>query len=317
MRLALVSSLSFLVAATAAAADNTAIAPTDGGRAPGEPGGSDLHSWELPALTVQGRQAGSLHEEDRVGDYGQPRWTATRRFVETRVYVIPKGQFEFEYWLFIDQPSRKDLDDAKNSGSARPKSQVKQQYEAEMGLGYRLQVDIYQVYLKDGANGNNALDSTKFEVRYALADWDKIWGNPTFYGEWTQAASGADLMEYKLLLGGELAPRWHWGTNFVYEAELGNAREHSHEWNSGLSYTIEDGMFSVGAEDKIAYITEHPADATGGFDPDTKIHHWEFMVGPSIQVRTIPRMHLDFDFFVGLNDRAPESETAAILGWEF
>jgi len=55
-----------------------------------------LRSWEVPETVVTAREGRFLREEDRIGPYGQPRWTAHRRFPSTRVYVAPPGQFEFE-----------------------------------------------------------------------------------------------------------------------------------------------------------------------------------------------------------------------------
>src|ERR1041385_923834 len=45
------------------------------------------HAWELPPIIVVGEKAPELHEEEKIGSYAQPRWTADRRFPETRVYV--------------------------------------------------------------------------------------------------------------------------------------------------------------------------------------------------------------------------------------
>src|SRR5438093_13676916 len=42
-----------------------------------------VHTWQLPSIDVYGKAP--LTEEDRVGKYAQPRWTAHRRFGETRV----------------------------------------------------------------------------------------------------------------------------------------------------------------------------------------------------------------------------------------
>jgi hypothetical protein len=44
-----------------------------------------LRSYELPPVNVVGQKPSDLREEDRVGSYGQPRWTATRRFPNRRV----------------------------------------------------------------------------------------------------------------------------------------------------------------------------------------------------------------------------------------
>lgn len=70
-------------------------------------------------LEVPGKQVSPYGEDDLVGSYGQPRWSATRRFAEVRMYVIPEGKLDFEYWLFIDTPSRQALHDAAPPGPPR------------------------------------------------------------------------------------------------------------------------------------------------------------------------------------------------------
>jgi hypothetical protein len=255
------------------------------------------HSWELPAITVSGTGS-ELREEDRIGSYGQPRWTARRRFTETRTYVIPEGQVQFEYWLII-----------KDKRDAEP-DEVQQVYELEIGLPYRFQLDLYQVYAKDYQHGTGemALDATKFELRWALADWGKIWANPTLYAEWKASADGYDSAEGKLLLTDELAPRWHWGVNFVYERELGGEEAVAREVTGGISYTLLDERFSAGVESKFAW-------------EDTNLDRGEYaeeqLVGPTFQFRPLPQMHIDFSVLFGLNDDSPKTKTALIAGWEF
>jgi hypothetical protein len=131
--------------------------------------GEDHHTWVMPPVEVFGKAP--LREEDRIGEYAQPRWTAHRRFGETRVYVVPKGMVEFEYWL---RPEVK-----KNAPT-----EFTSMYEFEFWLPGRTQVDLYAVAHKRGKDGGFALDEQKVEVRYALADWDKIFGNPTVYAKW-------------------------------------------------------------------------------------------------------------------------------------
>ena len=60
------------------------------------------HTYDMPPVNVYGQAP--LREDDRIGDYAQPRWTADRLFSETRVYVIPKGKVEFEYWFNPETP---------------------------------------------------------------------------------------------------------------------------------------------------------------------------------------------------------------------
>ena len=295
-----------------AAADVTNIPSTTGGEKSAKDSAT-THSWELPALTVHGGE--HLREDDIVGTYGQPRWSTRRAFSEVRTYVIPEGQIEFEYWLFVSTPSRKDINDAQGIGAAKPKNDVKQIYEVEMGLGHRLQLDLYQVYVKDGADGNNALDATKFELRYALADWGKLWGNPTVYGEWKQAASGHDAAEFKILLCDEITERVRWATNFVWEEKTGGTRERGLEWNSAISYTVFDEKLSIGIETNFADISELRGES--GEDRKHREHHKEFAAGPSLRFYPIPHAHVIISEFIGLNQYAHQSKTAVIIGWEF
>src|SRR6185369_6872624 len=44
-----------------------------------------LRSYEMPPVIVTGENPDGLVSEDRIGSYEQPRWTATRRFPNTRV----------------------------------------------------------------------------------------------------------------------------------------------------------------------------------------------------------------------------------------
>lgn len=52
---------------------------------------SHLPSWKVTGETVTVVGKAPLREEDLIGSYRQPRWTARRRFGETRVMSSPKG----------------------------------------------------------------------------------------------------------------------------------------------------------------------------------------------------------------------------------
>lgn len=254
------------------------------------------HTWEMPPLTVYGQAP--LFEEDRIGDYAQPRWTTHRRFGETRVYVIPKGMVQFEYWLRPVTP--KDGE-----------TEFRSMWEVEFGLPHRFQLDLYAVGNKTGKEGALAIDQQKVELRYALADWGKIWGNPTIYTEWTESSNGPDSFEAKLLLGGQITSGWHWGSNLVWEHELGQAQENSNEWTTGISYSAIDSKVGVGVETQLALVNE--LDGHGGRTPFAK----EFLVGPSLQFRPLPQVHLDFAPLFGVTHDAPRSKVFVVFGWEF
>lgn len=255
-------------------------------------------SWKMVGepVTVIGEPLSDLREEDRIGAYHQPRWTARRRFDETRVYVVPQGDFEFEYWLVPEFP--------REGGE----TEVDQQYEVEIGLPHRFQLDLYTVAHKTGNSGPLGLDQTKVELRWALADWGRLWGNPTLYLEWIGINNAPDHVETKLLFGGEIAPRLHWGANLVFEHEMGGEQTNSYEGTGGLSYTIRDEKWSVGAEAKLAW--EDVKASRGTYTRET-------LLGPSLQFRPLPRAHVDLAALAGLGHDSPKAKMILILGWEF
>lgn len=256
-----------------------------------------LHTWEAPPVDVYGKAP--LVEEDRIGDYEQPRWTTHRRFGETRVYVIPKGMVDFEYWLIPQTPKDGSTD-------------FKSQYEVEFGLPGRFQLDLYAVAHKTGhQDAGYSIDEQKVELRWAFADWGKIPGNPTLYVEWNEVNAAPDHFEAKLLLGGQITSGWHWGSNVVWEHELGGPQENSNEWTTGVSRTIRDSKVGVGVETKLALV--NALDARGSRGDFEK----EFLVGPSIQFRPLPQMHVDFAPLFGVTKAAARAQTFVVLGWEF
>ena len=249
-----------------------------------------------PPVVVEGRRVSDLREEDRVGSYGQPEWTSRRRFAETRVYVRPEGTAEFEYWLIPET--------SKDGGS----TETKTQYEFEFGLPNRVQLDLYLVSHQDGNEGALAIDEQKFEVRYALADWDVIWGNPTLYLEWAAINEAPDHIEAKLLLGGEAVPSWHWGMNLVWEHETGGLQENSSELTAGISKTLTDQRFAIGAEVKAAWIDDKS---------DRGNYKNEVLIGPSLQFRPLKNAHIDIAPLFGVTDDSPEAKITLLFGWEF
>ncbi len=154
-------------------------------------------------MLVTGQQVPG--ENKVLGSYSQPEWTARRRFATTRVYVQPEGQVEVELGTIFARPAE------------GPRTQLFRQ-EIEVGLPHRFQIDLENTFqdYREGEVGAGAWhrDSTAVELRYALADWDKIPLNPTVSISWKANAAAADAAELQLLLGAELSTRWHWGASF-------------------------------------------------------------------------------------------------------
>jgi hypothetical protein len=301
LSLSLLTVAALATAPLAQAADSTTPPLAGAGTAPTTVSAesSSTHSWEMPALTVGA--VSDVREAQRIGSYGQPRWSARRLFTETRTYVIPEGQIEFEYWLTVQDHKRGDKD-----GDV----EIKQMYEVEIGLPYRFQLDLYQKYVKEGSTGTSQLDSTKFEVRWAFANWDVLWANPTAYIEWTQSNNDYDFVEGKLLFCDELTDRLRWAANLVWEEKTGGDRERSREVTGGLSYGVIDSKVAMGAEFKVGFVDS--IDQGERTDVEKEI-----LLGPSAQFRPLPAMHIDAAVLAGLTDESPVTKTTVIAGWEF
>ena len=264
---------------------------------PASPPAERPHTFDMPPVTVYGKA--SLSDDDRIGTYAQPRWKAQRLFGETRIYVIPEGTVEFEYWLLPELHRNHEPSDFTH------------QFEVEFGMPYHFQLDLYAVANQTGPKGQLLFNEQKVELRWAFADWGKIPGNPTLYLEWNPRDQLPPHVEGKLLLGGQIASGWHWGSNFVFEHEAGGLQENSKEWTLGVSRVIREAKFSFGAESKLAFLSGK--DPLGHRGPNDK----EWGIGPSLQLRPLPAMHLDVANLFGATHDAPRAQLFVVLGWEF
>ncbi len=250
---------------------------------------------QLPPVDVK---AEPLREEGLVGPYQQPEWTTARRFTSTRIYLQQQPwEVSVEQWV-------------KAQWNRHESGNFLFQEEVEVGLPYRFQFDLYENWRYDTNDGKVWHDSIAAELRYALADWGKIWGNPTLYGEWvfSNHAFGPDKYEVKLLLGDQIAPRWHWGVNFIFEQEVGGSRETEIAVSGGLSYTLADERFSVGVEVKAEGVND---------DSNRSSLPIEVDIGPSMQWRPTKNLHVDVTPLFGVNDHSPRVEAWLIIGYDF
>lgn len=237
-----------------------------------------FHAWEVPAIDVPG-VAKTIREEDLVGSYKAPRWTERRQFSTTRSYVLPQGKAELELWMRYTAP-------IKQPGEGR---EMRNYWEFGYGIGHRLQFDFYLVSQQEGNDGPIELKREQGEIRYALFDWGQVWGNPTLYFEYQHRNGEPDVIEPKILLAGQIAPRWHGAFNLVLEHQIGGP-DRDNEWDltGGVSYTAVDERLHVGAE---AYAEVH--DHNGGrwkFADNEQI----FLFGPSVLWSPIPPAHVIF-----------------------
>ena len=250
---------------------------------------------------------GEIAENDPIGSYDQPRWTASRLFPTTRVYVLPAKTIQLEYWLDTVMPFSTPSD-----------VRFRNLYEVEMGLGYRLQLDLYVRTEQQGDQGPLAVESEKLELRWALADWGVIPGNPTLYFEASRFTDGPATLESKLLLGGNIGGRLHWGANLVFEHDLwGDALANQYGVTGGISYALIDRVFSLGAELQVESTDQ-------GKHVRNKLDELWVLAGPTIQWRPVPPAHVDLVALVGgLGERDTDKlkfkagmRPLLVVGWE-
>ena len=272
----------------------------DGGKAQPEQG--HLRSWEAPPIVVTGTR--QLEEEELIGEYRQPRWSVARRFPTLRNYVVPAGTLQLDWTLDAHMPLEK-LDERR----------YRSKYELEFGLGHRFQIDFFLQTQQTGSGPGSpiAIRRENIELRWAIAPWGCVWGNPTLYASWGRRHEAPDVAELKLLLGDALAPRWHWGFNVVYERELGEAEEAGYLAIAGLSYSVVDSVFSIGAEVRGEIEDEEGA--------RFEFERGELVAGPSLQWKPQPAMHIDLAVLAGIEKEPGEAEPLLwpwlVIGWEF
>ncbi|MEA3207261.1 MAG: hypothetical protein QOE70_318 [Chthoniobacter sp.] len=238
-----------------------------------------------------------LREDTPIGETQRPEWTSARRFPGTRIYIQQEPwEVGVESWWRIK--NHRD-----NTLSHRLLEEV------EIGLPYRMQLDLYND-IEGDEQGRFHYQSFNVELRWALADWGKIWGNPTLYGEYKFADSqwGPDVYEFKLLIGDQFLRRLHWGVNFVWEAETGGEREQEFQVTGGLSYSVIDSRIGLGVE----FIYDHDTVRNQRGDPEH-----QFNIGPSLQLRLTDHMHLDFSCMFGTNEDSVRQIGFIVLGYDF
>ncbi len=175
---------------------------------------------------------GLLREEAPTGAHGEPEWVHHRRFSNTRVY-IQKDPWEMgiETWYrtrFYD--------------GGRVTQRIQQEFE--IGLPWRMQLDLYEKLIHDNQVGDWVQDEFAVELRYAFADWGKLPGNPTLYLEYAFKNAAPDVLETKLLFGDD-CDGWHWGLNLINAHPLWGADENEWAVAAGISRTLIDSKLSA------------------------------------------------------------------------
>lgn len=239
-----------------------------------------------------------LDEETRVGPNRQPDWTTQHRFSEVEIYLLAPWELSAEVGWDASVAEEGDVSHA-----------VRQEFE--IGLPWHTQIDYV---IREAASDEESFDIVghSIEGSVALAEWGVIPLNPTVLFEYTFGVGEPDEWEAKLLVGDELAPRWHWGANFAYEQQTGGDRETEIGGSAAISYSVLDRKLGLGVETTIAAEEEEEADADGEVEEEEEILA---SLGPSLQWRLTDDIHLNLAALFGLTEASPTVDTFVALAF--
>jgi len=235
---------------------------------------------------------------DTVGIYDQPEWSTVRKSPTARVYLTAlPGTISFEHWFEIR--------------TYKDKVEMRTREELTFGLGKRFQLDLYLLGLKtfDGNDGPFILRGISTEIRYALADWGKIFGNPTLYFEYQILNNSYQVIEPKLLFGDVFGKKKNnmWAINFVYEGNIAPIEDRFDEFQTTISYHHMFGnVVSVGVAGQYTKVWE------------SKIYNgtYDCLVGPSLQLTLSKKAFLDIEPLIGVFNSEKISKVYFIFGWK-
>jgi hypothetical protein len=231
-----------------------------------------------------------------VGENNQPAWTLVRKFPSTRTYImVPKGTVMYEKWFDMRSPRGGDP------------TEVRMRDEFAFGLANRLELDLYlhTVYKSGGYESSFGFRGFSWEIRYALAEWGKIWGNPTLYFEHKLLDGKYQGIEPKLLLGDRVGQRGIWGVNLIYEAYTAPTRvdqKREYAYTASYGQIINDDL-TIGVSNMFRH---NDVDGSN-----------EWYIGPAVQYRFNGNAYLNFELLPGLNEDAKLYRNTIIFGWRF
>ena len=210
--------------------------------------------------------------------------------------------------------------------------------ELEMGLPYRFGVAVETDF--ERFNGGGGPSTASIEMRYALADWNKIPLNPTLFAEWKfgtgpirheevmppgegEGEGGGeeeeeeggppekpDAFELRLLLAQDFGERIEWAMNWFFEQEVQGDR--GREWGFAQAaltpVLLPAERLKVGIE--MLY-----KNFTTSFTRDDAEN--SFVVGPTAAWKPTVSTRVDVSPLIGCTNDSPRVQVFAAFTWLF
>jgi hypothetical protein len=205
--------------------------------------------------------------------------------------------------------------------------------EIEVGLPYRINLAVENGVERDGGTLQDATFS--LEARYALADWNKIPLNPTFFAEYKfgignilhdegaptpahkfgpggfdKSMEIPDAYELRLLLAQDFFERAEWALNLFFEQEIGGDR--GREWGIAQSVVAPFWLAHEELKGGVEFLFRSFSDKGTRGTP-----YNSFVIGPTAAWRPSRNTRLDVSPLFGVNHKSPEVQFFAVFSYYF
>lgn len=206
--------------------------------------------------------------------------------------------------------------------------------EIEVGLPYRFGLAVENSV--EAYRGEVQERTFSVELRYALADWNKIPLNPTLFVEY-KAGIGAifseegppeplpkgeaeeflaernplpDAFEVRLLLAQDFGEHFEWALNGFFEQEVGGDRGREYGFSQGALVPIiaKRERLKVGAEMLFTAFTDK------GIRNDPS---YRCVIGPTVAWKPSAQTRLDLSALFGVTDDSPRASIFAVFSYVF
>jgi hypothetical protein len=282
-------------------------------------GGPSLHGEETVTT-----QTVNVSGEEVPSSYGATPGFSRSRFSNlTNAYVLPPGAV---YAGLIYQGDSLKFN--------RPDHMLTQ--EVEIGLPHRFGIAFENSI--ENHRGTTQDRTFSIEGRYALADWNKIPLNPTFFVEYKfgigdilhdegppeAAPKGEgrafleehmklpDSVEVRLLLAQDFSNKVEWAANFFFEQETSGDRGREVGFSQSLMFPIllSNERLKVGAEMQYTSFTD-----AGLREEGTKSAR--VVIGPTVAWKPSRNTRLDVSPLFGVTDDAPHASVFVVFSMLF
>lgn len=259
-----------------------------------------------PAVAAAQDLPPAASEDD--GGEGGPSTEASqdRTFPGTRFWKLDKGKMEVEIWW-----RRRELERKKTDASFGDGFNIVQ-FEFEVGITDRIQLDIYENLTNRNADKDWQREGTQIEARIAF---DPVYNrtplNPVLYLEWHPLHLGPTRAEGRLLLGQEvLDEKLLAAVNLFYEQNVtkgpgGFEPNPELGLTGGASYAVSGQKLRLGAEVKVAFEKD---------DWDDERWSKQLLIGPNIATRLAgEKLKLFLTTLFGVTDDARRFDGYLVL----